>query len=260
MILAASGFGCTGNSPASAVLGGVEVSGSVLAAGKRVYRANCAPCHGVDGDGRGQAASVSFPPPRDFTAAKFKFAGVSDRGLPADGELVRIITGGLPGSSMPAWDLPDTELRDVIDYIKSFSPPGKGFRDPARRVSVPAIGPDPVGPEEREAAIAEGERLYHEVFECAKCHPSQGQRPPRASVPKWSETYKSILVPTDFGRHQMRSVRRDRDSRHNLRDLYRAIAFGLQGPMPATIHLGEANVWAVAHYVKSILDSTEPVP
>lgn len=246
------------------ILGGFEISPDLLEEGRRLYVRNCATCHGLGGDGEGPSASTLWPPPRDFTKALFKYAGVADRGLPADDELVRIIRNGLPGTAMSAWDLPESEIRLIIDYIKTFSPEGKGFRDPSLEVQTPVIPPDPFADAEPEAVLRSGERIYHEVFQCGKCHPayvprgtySEGLRGviPFEPVPKWSENFDSVLLPPDFLRHPMRSVRRDETGGLRADDLFRVIAYGLQGPMPGHGQLGVAEIWAVARYVKHLGD------
>ena len=43
----------------------------MLAQGKRVYEQNCAICHGVTGDGKGDAAQFLVPRPRSFVVAVF---------------------------------------------------------------------------------------------------------------------------------------------------------------------------------------------
>ena len=67
--------------------------------------------------------------------------------------------------------------------------------------------------------------------------------------------YNSVLLPPDFERHPMRAVRLDERGRHNVEDIYRAVAFGLQGPMPGYVHLGEDEVWKVSLYVKKLADA-----
>jgi mono/diheme cytochrome c family protein len=265
---AALATACDG-SFAAQELGGAVVPAAVLERGHEVYLRHCGPCHGEDGDGQGPAALGLTPPPRDFRAAVFKFAGVEDRGLPDDAELARVIQGGLAGTAMRPWQLPPTDVHAVIQRIKAFSPPGHGFRDPALTVRAPRLPADPVAPGDLAAAIADGERLYHAVFQCASCHPSYA-RPERLRawglaprphaelpLPRWSSTFASVLVPGDFLRHPMRSVA-DRDPGPALdlepRDLYRVIAYGLAGPMPGYGHLGERDVWNVVHYVKSLAD------
>ena len=255
-------------------LGGVEIPAKVLEQGRLVYRRYCVSCHGPDGDGRGVAAYGQWPPPRDFRRAKFKFTGVADRGLPSDKELKRVITQGLRGTYMRPWILQEAELHSVTQYIKTFSTEGKGFRSKRLKIKAPTIAKDPyTSAEEISAAIKKGEELYHASFRCSSCHPAYVKAEqvvawhaamrttePFDSVPKYSENYRTVLLPPDFLRHEVRSIRvRPAKGRldHKASDIYRSIAYGLQGPMPGYGHLGEADNWAVAHYVKSLLDIKE---
>src|ERR1043166_2277363 len=45
------------------------VTPELLARGKTVYTQNCAACHGLNGDGKGDAAAFLAPKPRDFVKA-----------------------------------------------------------------------------------------------------------------------------------------------------------------------------------------------
>ncbi len=243
-----------------------HVSEEVLSAGKRVYVRNCQTCHGREGDGNGSSARYLSPRPRNFQKAKFKFAGIEDRGLPHDDELIRIIKNGLDGSAMKPWDLPDKQIRAVVQYIKTFSKEGKGFDSAKLSIKKPRI-PEMPSFDSWAALEANGEKLYHTYFECAKCHPSYvspekftewetAQRVGSSYLPapKWSPNYEAVLVPPDFLEHPLRSVRKDQNG-YRLDDLYRVVAYGLQGPMPGYGHLGEKDVWAVALYVKRLSDS-----
>lgn len=252
-------------------LGGVEVPAKVLEQGRLVYRRYCISCHGPEGDGRGVAAYGQWPPPRDLRSAKFKFTGVADRGLPSDKELRRVITQGLAGTYMRPWILQEAELHSVTQYIKTFSREGKGFRSKRLKIKAPVIPDDPfTNAEQIAGAIKKGEELYHASFQCSSCHPAyvtakrvvawdaaMRADDPFDSVPKYSENYRSVLLPPDFLRHEVRAIRvRENKGKldHKAADIYRTIAFGLQGPMPGYGHLGDADNWAVAHYVKSLLD------
>jgi mono/diheme cytochrome c family protein len=254
-------------------LGGVEVDADTLERGRTLYRRYCVLCHGEEGDGRGVSAQSLWPRPRDFRTARFKYAGVENRGLPHDDELARIVRGGLAGTAMQPWDLTEAELLPILAYIKTFSPPGRGFRNQRLEVKKPSIPPDPFAGGGSSAAmvaaaIERGERLYHSYFECAKCHPSYVE-PARfrewgasqrvgaayAPAPKWAPEYDAVLLPPDFLRHPLRSVRRDPNGGARGDDLYRVIAYGLQGPMPGYGHLGSQDVWAVVQYVKSLADA-----
>ncbi|MCP4448356.1 MAG: c-type cytochrome [Myxococcales bacterium] len=253
-------------------LGGVTVPADVLEQGRRVYKKHCLNCHGGDGDGTGVSAYGQWPAPRDFRSAKFKFAGVAGAGLASDEELERIITLGLKGTYMRPWALKTNELQAVVQYIKTFSPEGGGYRSESLRVKAPAMYSDPYASAEQfSRAVAEGEELYHVVFQCAACHPAYVSRaqleawgaPVRAGdasepVASWSNDYNAALLPPDFRRHQMRSVASSEGPRgildHDVADIYRAITMGLQGAMPGFGHLGAERAWAVAHYVKSLAD------
>jgi len=252
------------------VLGGVEVPAQTLERGRVAYERYCMSCHGERGDGNGVSAPGMWPPPRDFRSAKFKYAGIADRGLPDDAELERILTSGLAGTPMRAWDLSPGELEGVIQYIKTFSPEGKGFRSDRLKIKKPEIPEDPAAANSADSAvlIARGAELYHSMFQCSACHPSYAseqqlvawEAAPRtgdasAPVPKWSPNYRAVLLPPDFRRDPMRAVRVQDEAGHSAADLYRAVAYGLQGPMPGYGHLGEPEVWAVAHYVKSLADA-----
>ena len=71
-------------------------------AGKAVYERKCLECHGEKGDGKGPAAELLAPQPRDFTAGLYKIRTTANK-VPTDQDLFRIITDGMPGTSMPSW-------------------------------------------------------------------------------------------------------------------------------------------------------------
>lgn len=84
-----------------------------IAAGKRVYEANCSMCHGEKGEGNGPVAAGLSPKPADFRDAKLMK-------LDTDGGLFWKITHG--NSPMPAWDaLPAKQRWDLINYIRTFA-------------------------------------------------------------------------------------------------------------------------------------------
>ena len=67
-----------------------------------LYRKHCASCHGHTGDGYGPAAATLNPYPRDFRRGTFKFGTQGTGAPPSYTDLVRILSGGIPGTSMPA--------------------------------------------------------------------------------------------------------------------------------------------------------------
>jgi len=92
--------------------------------GEAVYKERCAYCHGADGKGDSAPASVLGVKPRDLTSGVYKIRSTVSGSIPTDADIVRSISMGLRGSSMPAWKgiIPDEEIAAVTSYIKSLSP------------------------------------------------------------------------------------------------------------------------------------------
>ena len=95
------------------------------AAGKALFEANCASCHGVSGKGDGPVGAALNPPPRDFTVGEFKF-DANGNGTPGEDEdIVLVIQKGAMaygGSALMApWPtLSDDQVVDVVAYIRSL--------------------------------------------------------------------------------------------------------------------------------------------
>ena len=82
------------------------------ARGHAFYLANCATCHGVEGDGKGPRAYFILPKPRNFrhAASRHRF------NRPA---LYEAIAKGRLRTEMPAWEkvLSEQEIADVAEYV-----------------------------------------------------------------------------------------------------------------------------------------------
>ena len=72
--------------------------------GSRLYGANCAFCHGANGNA---ISSV------DLRSGKFRKAA-------SDEDLARLITTGVPGTAMPPHKFQDAELTGIVAYIRSM--------------------------------------------------------------------------------------------------------------------------------------------
>ncbi len=168
--LAMLASGCEHDHPfhESMKLGGLTYTADQLNHGRDQYMQYCRPCHGENGDGRGYSSKGLRPPPRDFTVGMFKFGAVPAPALPPDSELVRIVRGGLHGTAMLPWDLPDAELMDVLGFVKTFSPKWQ-----TEEVGKPVErSPDMYGEAKKAEAVALGEKLYHAKAQCSGCHPA----------------------------------------------------------------------------------------
>ena len=146
--------------------------------GSRLYGANCAFCHGPNGD------SITGV---DLKSGKF-------RNATSDEDLAKVITTGLPGTAMPPHKLSTTELDGVIAYIRNmreFSSVGVAIGDATR-----------------------GKSIYAGAGACAQCHRIDGAG--GRSGPDLSDIgairsaallQKSLLDPTGNMLPQNRSVR-----------------------------------------------------
>ncbi|MES1172362.1 MAG: c-type cytochrome [Bacteroidota bacterium] len=246
------------------VLGGRSVGPDQLRRGAVAYTHYCRACHGDEGDGKGTAAPGLSPPPRDLRLGVYKFGAVPAGQLPTDADFRRIVRGGLHGTAMLAWDVPDPQLDDLIQYVKAFSP-----RWWTEQAGEPiALSRDPWAAGDPDAAITRGKRVYHGMAQCAvACHPAyvtraeifsftqqltgmrvEAFRPDLyAPVPKPSD-FGVAIVPTDFTFSPLRAG-------ETIPDIARTIAAGIGGTaMPTWKNvLPDADLWAMATYVRSLV-------
>ena len=157
----------------SILIFGVALCGAASGqtAGKTIYDERCAQCHGVDGRGNGAAAPALMPRPRDFAAAQYKLRTTETGSVPTDDDLIRTITYGVPGTSMPGWQkfLSTSDVAAVATYIKSFSPRFAAER-PQSVPTVAASVPGAATPQ----TVAAGKAVY-EKLRCAACHGTDGK-------------------------------------------------------------------------------------
>ena len=84
----------------------LPASAEDLARGKKLYDGGCLYCHGPRGDGGKGANLARQKLPRAAT----------------DGDLVRTIEVGIPGTEMPgAWHMTHREITQVAAYVRTFS-------------------------------------------------------------------------------------------------------------------------------------------
>ncbi len=102
--------------------------------GGRVFRNTCANCHGPDGD---EVAGIDLGR-NIFRRAK------------TDQDLVQIIRAGVPGTAMPASDMPVAQAEQIVAYLRSLA---------ATKRSTSAAGD-----------IARGKTLFEGKGACTSCH------------------------------------------------------------------------------------------
>ena len=210
--------------------------------GQAIYAQRCEICHGVEGDGNGPAAASLDPRPRDFRRGWYKIRTTASGQLPTDADLVRVITLGMPGTTMPGWEdvLTDEEILSLAEYVKSFS----------RRFERENPEPIPVAaaPGSSPEAIARGAQLYGgEQAECQKCHGELG-RGDGPSASDLTDDFSQPIVPADL---TMPWLFRGGPSGD---DVYIRIKTGLTGsPMPSyAAVLSDDQLWDIAYFVDSL--------
>ena len=228
---------------AAALLGGaLWMSRASLQAqprGKAVYDAHCVECHGAAGKGDGPSAAFLVPRPRDFTTAKYKIRTTESGTVPSDDDLIESVRRGLYGSAMPGWDriLPDADILDVVQYLKSLSPQ---FSQPPRPVAIG--GGLPTSP----ASLARGQQAY-EKLQCGKCHGSDG-RGTGAVTTTFEDDWRMPLRAADLTEPWTFH------GGGTSRDVYLRFRTGMTGtPMPSFADAAsEAEMWDLANYVVSL--------
>jgi putative heme-binding domain-containing protein len=102
--------------------------------GHLLYRANCAPCHGPDGNSQ---------PGVDLGHGKFRRAA-------ADEEVAAIIMKGIPGTGMPPGNVTESRALAIVAYLRSM----------AASPNVTTMAGDP----------ARGKEIFEGKGQCLNCH------------------------------------------------------------------------------------------
>jgi len=106
--------------------------------GGRAFRNTCANCHGPDGD---EVAGI------DLGRGVFRRAKT-------DQDLVQIIRSGVPGTAMPASDMPVAQAEQIVAYLRSVA---------ATKRSASAVG-----------NLDRGRTLFDGKGACVSCHRVNG--------------------------------------------------------------------------------------
>lgn len=215
-----------------------------LEAGKKLYLRYCAQCHGEQGKGDGPAAERLYPRPRNFTLALFKVRTTLSGQLPTDHDLLRVISEGLPGTSMPAWKkyLAENDRWQLVHYVKTFDELGLFKEEPPKEQVVIETPPKVT-----QELVAKGEALYQQK-KCWQCHGKQG-RGDGVSAAGMKDDWGFPIRPVNFTK-SWRFRGGDR-----LEDIYRTFTTGFNGtPMPSFVDAipAAADRWALAAFVKSL--------
>jgi mono/diheme cytochrome c family protein len=257
------------------LLGGPEMSRAHLKQGAAVYARYCVQCHGVTGDGKGEAAAYLVPKPRDYRRGIFKFTSTIYGSKPLREDLLRTVKRGIRGTSMSSFSLLDPKDQDaVVDYVLVLTHRGEleaelageaevaDEVDPARVPGLVAsvlgkweqargrvVYPTTPMPEFTPSIVEQGKKAFLTVG-CAQCHgdDGRGQMATNVGVDAWGNPTKAADLTSGMLRGGTEPL-----------DIFRHIDAGINGtPMPAfhdSLQKEPDKVWHLVGYVLSVADT-----
>ncbi|MDA1190373.1 MAG: c-type cytochrome, partial [Candidatus Poribacteria bacterium] len=210
-----------------------------LGRGLQLYQTECAMCHGSEGRGDGVAAYLMNPRPRDLASGVFKVRSTGLGDLPTDDDLMKIVTNGMPGSAMPAFDhLLESDRLALVEAVKSFNPAFK-----KRQPTFGMLPPSP--PKHSPEGIARGKLAFLSAG-CSVCHGTKGDLVD-ATTAILTDNKGMPIRPNTFTRGVFKGGSRDED-------LYLRMMTGIQGtPMIGYRRLfSDEQAYDVVQYIKSL--------
>jgi len=141
-------------------LGSVADSSSV-AAGRDLFRQKCEVCHAYDGGGKTEIGSGAFPRPPALRAIVSSMS---------DGEIFYHIRNGIRNTAMPAWNMPDNQVWQLVSYLRNLP-------------AVAPLAPEPVAKEQTETVSS---ATYVGSAACQSCH--------AAIYERWSKSRMANVV------------------------------------------------------------------
>jgi mono/diheme cytochrome c family protein len=240
--------------------------------GREVYLRRCVQCHGATGDGQGPAAEWLYPRPRDYRPGKFKFSSTPFDGRPLRSDLVRTLRSGIPGTSMPAFNLlAAREIDAVVDYVLVLTHRGELEIQLAgeaaasdelpddviadlknlvleRWTEAETMGTHPLAPQPKFTAehVAAGRKAFL-TRGCSKCHGEDGRgQTPDNLRGDLKDAWGHATKAADLTSGLLHGGRRPED-------VYRRIFNGITGtPMPSfqsALASEPETIWDLVSYV-----------
>jgi predicted CXXCH cytochrome family protein len=131
-----------------------------IAVGHELYREKCETCHAYDGGGKTTIGGNQYPRPPALRSFAIQTT--------SDGELFYHIRNGIRNTGMPAWDLPDRQIWQLVSFIRH----------------LPEVAA--MTPENAAAPVAPDHGRYVGSVACKGCHEEVYAR--------WSKTRMANVV------------------------------------------------------------------
>lgn len=221
--------------------------------GQVLYNNQCAPCHGVEGNGKGFLAAGIEVKPRDFRQGTYKFRTTLTGELPTVEDIEKAIRIGVNGTTMPAWGqfLTKDQIHDLAVYLIVFS---DRFTEAWKNGQKPAVLEIPQAPADLMSLATKGKSLYAK-FQCAMCH-GDGGKGDGPSAPTLKDEWENPIRLVDL------TYKWQFKNGSTPEDIYRTLNTGLNGaPMPSyrDAFTNDQDRWAVVAHVLSMSPGQRPV-
>lgn len=228
--------------------GSVQLTGPVsnVEFGEQTFLTQCAGCHGKAGRGDGVATEMMKIKPASLASGIFKYKTTPVGDFPDAADLKRTLRRGIPGSSMPAWNLhSEAELDAIVAFLQSLSA-GRALAG-----QVLSIPPPPGSVASAESA-ARGKLIF--IKTCVVCHGEQGYGD--GPFAKILQDYRGESIRPRNLREEYFKYGSDPSS------LFRVISYGFEGtPMPGfAAALDESQRWDLVSFVLSLRANMNVAP
>ena len=134
---------------------------AAITAGRELFRRKCEACHAYDGGGGTELGAGEFPRPPALRRAAPTMS---------DGEIFYHIRNGIRNTAMPAWNMPDAQVWQLVSYIR-------------RLPTVTPLEPEPTAASQQSAVL---KAHYVGSAACEGCH--------REIYERWRKTRMANVV------------------------------------------------------------------
>ena len=124
---------------------GLHPDPAAVIAGKDLFAQKCESCHAYDGRGKTELGAGEFPHPPMLHVIMPTLS---------DGEVFYHIRNGIRNTAMPAWNMPDAQIWQLVAFLRNMAP-------------VASMTPEPIS-DRQEAAVRDAHYVGSKT--CASCH------------------------------------------------------------------------------------------
>ncbi len=228
-----------------------EFSPALAEQGKQFFARACAGCHGTEGKGDGPVPEKYKlnAAPADLTKPlqSIKIRSTAYSTAPADEDLFRTLTRGLPGTPMWSYrELSPSDRWALVAYIKTLSP--QYATSTPRAEPLPQKLPD--SPELRQLGAA----LFAKV--CQNCHGNDGLGSPMmASDPSPGLRFARNGGAEMLGGSSEDDIARTLLTGFHTRSKMMSFKVYLYGDEPTAAEQkeGERKLWGAVHYTRELI-------